>query len=289
MQNKNILITGASGVLAQKLIKELLKEDYNIYALTRKINNETNTNGINYFLNNDFFNNKLDNITFDTVINCAFTQQMTAETVSDSVTFTKNFFLKISKMQVKKIINVSTQRVYGDYREESADENYPVNPSNVYALGKYFAEILCELIFKNSNIKYTNLRIASLIGLEYPERIINKMLVAAKKTGVITVQNGKQQFGYVYVDDMAEAIKLFVIKDAEKWEPVYNIGADEKITLLEIAKKIREKLEKKKYKISVKIKESDKKTLMNSNLFKKTFGWKPKTGVEDFINKAEDT
>ena len=48
MQNKNILITGASGVLAQKLIKELLKEDYNIYALTRKINNETNTNGINY-------------------------------------------------------------------------------------------------------------------------------------------------------------------------------------------------------------------------------------------------
>lgn len=288
MQNKNILITGASGVLAQKLIKELLKEDYNIYALTRKINNETNTNGINYFLNNDFFNNKLDNITFDTVINCAFTQQMTAETVSDSVTFTKNFFLKISKMQVKKIINVSTQRVYGDYREESADENYPVNPSNVYALGKYFAEILCELIFKNSNIKYTNLRIASLIGLEYPERIINKMLVAAKKTGVITVQNGKQQFGYVYVDDMAEAIKLFVIKDAEKWEPVYNIGADEKITLLEIAKKIREKLEKKKYKISVKIKESDKKTLMNSNLFKKTFGWKPKTSTEDFINNLID-
>ena len=83
MQNKNILITGASGVLAQKLIKELLKEDYNIYALTRKINNETNTNGINYFLNSDFFNNKLDNITFDTVINCAFTQQMIAETVSD--------------------------------------------------------------------------------------------------------------------------------------------------------------------------------------------------------------
>lgn len=285
MHNKTILITGASGVLAKKLISNLITRDFNIYALTRNINSDKKIQNITYCTNEDFFADKLDDIKFDVIVNCAFTQKMEAEAVFSSIDYTKKLFSKLAKMKVDSVINISTQRVYGDYREGRADENYPVNPSNVYALGKYFAEVLAELIFENTNIKYTNLRIGSLIGEEYPDRIINKMIQIAKKTNRITVQNGKQQFGYVHVNDMANAIASFICNKDIQWNQVYNIGSDEKITLLDIAEKIKNKMNKKGYKISVAIKDSDKKTLMKSELFEKLTGWKQTIKVEDFIEE----
>lgn len=285
MQNKRVLITGANGVLARNLIHNLMTQDFDIYGLTRAIDFEKQIQNIKYYTINEFYEGKLDDIKFDIVINCAFTQKMEAEAVSSSIEYTKKLFSKLVEMNVDSVINISTQRVYGDYREGRADENYPVNPSNVYALGKYFAEILAEIIFKGTNIKHTNLRIGSLIGTEYPDRIINKMIQIAKKTNTITVQNGKQQFGYVHVEDMAKAIAMFVSKDNKNWEPVYNIGSNEKITLLDIAEKIRDKMNKKGYKISIKIKDSDKKTLMKSALFEKFTGWKQAIKVENFIEE----
>ena len=137
-----------------------------------------------------------------------------------------------------------------------------------------------------SLIKYTNFRIASLVGPEYQERVVNKMINFAKKNNCIKIRNGKQQFGYVHVADISRAIVNFIEKDYKHWEKVYNIGSNETdLTLLDIAKRIQCKLNKNGYSVSIEVQDSEKKTLLNSSKFNNLTEWEQTISIDDFIDE----
>ncbi len=283
---KNVLITGGYGTLATHLIQDMLKKNFKISTLVRTLKPQNNIQNITYITNDNFFSDDYKIEDIDIIINCAFSCTNSLLNLADSIGYTKNLFLKVKENNIKALVNISSQSVYGMYRDNNTTEIGKINPGDVYALGKFACEELGNGIFQNSNTKYTNLRLGSLVGAEYTDRVVNKLIKKARETGIIEIENGQQQFGYLHVEDASKAIIKLIETPVEKWNPVYNIGSDDSgnLTLEEIAYFIKEKFEQKGHKVVLNKKTSLRKTIMDSGLFIKTTGWEHSKTLYDFMD-----
>lgn len=292
IMSKNILITGANGALAQKLIEKYNnKSQYNITASTRNIQNlKTRLAGVNYINNTDLIETEiLKNI--DIVVNCAFPRTEDIKAMHEAMLFYKCLVLKSIDMGTKGFINISSQSVYGSYRETPSYEINDLNPEDIYALTKCLMEDIGWALAKDTPLKLTSIRLASLIGVEYPERVINKMIKFGQQNRKITVQNDKNIFGYLDIEDAAEGIYQFIKNsDIEKWKAIYNFGVkpDYSQNLAFIAKEIKKLFEKRNIKIELEIikkEKADKLQIMNSKWFYEDSNWQPKITLEKSIEK----
>ena len=290
--SKNILITGANGALAQKLIEKYKTDDkYNIIASTRNIQNlKTRLAGVNYINNTDLIETEiLKNI--DIIVNCAFPRTEDIKAMYEAMLFYKCLVLKSIDMGTKGFINISSQSVYGSYRETPSYEISNLNPEDVYALTKCEIEDIGWALARNSSLKLTSIRLASLIGKEYPQRVINKMIKFGYQNKKIAVQNDKNIFGYLDIEDAAEGIYQFIKNsDIEKWKAIYNFGPkpDYSQNLAFIAKEIKKLFEKRNIKIELEIikkEKADKLQTMNSKWFYEDSNWQPKITLEKSIEK----
>lgn len=289
---KNILITGANGILAQKLIEKYNnKSQYDITASTRNIQNlKTRLAGVNYINNTDLIETEiLKNI--DIIVNCAFPRTQDISAMYEAMLFYKCLVLKSIDMGTKGFINISSQSVYGSYRETPSYEINNLNPEDVYALTKCVIEDIGWALAKDTPLKLTSIRLASLIGVEYPERVINKMIKFGQQNRKITVQNDKNIFGYLDIEDAAEGIYQFIKNsDIEKWKAIYNFGPkpDYSQNLAFIAKEIKKLFEKQNVEIELEInkkEKADKLQTMNSKWFYEDSNWQPKITLETSIEK----
>lgn len=292
IMSKNILITGANGILAQKLIEKCNnKSQYNITASTRNIQNlKTRLAGVNYINNTDLIETEiLKNI--DIVVNCAFPRTEDIKAMHEAMLFYKCLVLKSIDMGVKGFINISSQSVYGSYRETPSYEINDLNPEDIYALTKCLIEDIGWALAKDTPLKLTSIRLASLIGKEYPQRVINKMIKFGYQNKKIAVQNDKNIFGYLDIEDAAEGIYQFIKNsDIEKWKAIYNFGVkpDYSQNLAFIAKEIKKLFEKRNIKIELEIikkEKADKLQTMNSKWFYEDSNWQPKITLEKSIEK----
>lgn len=290
--SKNILITGANGILAQKLIEKYNnKSQYNITASTRNIQNlKTRLAGVNYINNTDLIETEiLKNI--DIIVNCAFPRTQDISAMYEAMLFYKCLVLKSIDMGTKGFINISSQSVYGSYRETPSYEINDLNPEDIYALTKCLIEDIGWALAKDTPLKLTSIRLASLIGKEYPQRVINKMIKFGQQNRKITVQNDKNIFGYLDIEDAAEGIYQFIKNsDIEKWKAIYNFGPkpDYSQNLAFIAKEIKKLFEKQNVEIELEInkkEKADKLQTMNSKWFYEDSNWQPKITLETSIEK----
>ena len=287
----NILITGANGALAGKLIKRFADLKYSVIASTRNTNNISEKNSdVQYINNNDIINTDiLKNV--DLIIHCAFPRKSEPEILAEGLNFFASVIAKAKEMNVKSFINISSQDIYGNYREIPSVESSLVKPLNNYALTKYACEIIGCSYAKNSKTKLTNIRLGSLVGKEYPERVINKIIHNALETRKISVNNDKNVFGYLDIDDAAEGIFQFVQNsNSNDWQEIYNFGAkyEEQKNFEFIAKCIQELLQKHYFKIDLEIKKAenaDKLCYLNSNEFYRIAKYTPETPLKKSIEK----
>lgn len=285
-----ILITGANGALAKKVIN-ILSEDSNfeIIVSTRNLENiSTPFSNIEYVSNQDLLEKDvLKNLDF--VLHTAFPRKFEVKDMFEGALFFESLLQKAFEMNVKNFINISSQSVYGNYRELPSKEDDKLNPQDIYALTKYECERIGLALTKNEDINFTNIRLASLIGSEFPERVINKMINFAIKNGAISVQNDKNAFGYLHINDAAEGVCKFIKNtNPNEWKSVYNLGANSNPTenLAYISGIIKELCTSRGINVEVTINEqekADKLCLQNSQLFYNDARWEPKLTLKEAI------
>lgn len=287
---KAILITGAGGLLGNELINQLLTHNhFNVIALTSNIS----TLSLKYkdiiVLKKDFLGN--ENFPWhkiDSIIHCAFSRSEDAKEVSDSLDFTNYLLNNAEKNNVKKIINISSRSVYGLKKIPLWTEKDEVYPDSLYSLAKYSSEILLNNILeKNKNIFGTNIRLASLIGEKYEQRITNKFIENALIKKHIKIVGGTQQFEYLDIRDAASGIISLLKTDTKHWKPLYNLGSNKFFKIKEIAELIIKILKNYSYnniKLEIEEKDINLKIGMNSNLFYKDINWAPKYSFEETLD-----
>lgn len=144
------------------------------------------------------------------------------------------------KYNIKRFIHVSTDEVYGEFDEASASENSILNPTNPYSASKAGAEFIARSYYKSFNLPLIITRGNNVYGpKQYPEKLIPKFITLLNK-GLPCPIHGKglEKRSFIYVDDVVNAFD--VILHYGKIGEIYNIGTNEEISNIDVAKKLLE-------------------------------------------------
>lgn len=286
-RHKKIIITGSSGFLGSHLV-ERLKDDerFEVYAMTSKpeeLKNRLGGENVRYV-----HKDALDGIMLkdSVVISCAYPRNSNGVAIADGLKYIQQVFESAVESEAKAIINISSQSVYSQQRTKAATEETPVSLESSYAVGKYAVELLLESIGNGSNTSFTNLRMASLIGPGFDQRIVNRFVKQALSVKSITVKRNQQKFGYLDVIDAAEGILAMLTADITELKCVYNLGVKGAYSLIEIANVVRDVLNE-DMSIEVEIDqlfgEETGSSEMNCALFFNDTKWHPRIHMSDSI------
>ena len=275
-----IFITGAGGFLGKHIIQELLKKKQ--YELVVTSLEQDGLEDLDFVPNEDV--PKYDFSTVDIIINCAFPRAADGKGYADGLKYLDTLYRAIEPHKDCGFIDISSQSLYSFQRTEAATEDTQLDLGAVYDVGKYCMELLADA--RLSDHKRVHLRLASLIGPKFDQRIINrfiKMVIAGQD---ITVTGGQQLFGFLDVRDCAEAICTVV----ENWDKVdttgavFNIGAEDSNSLsriAEVAVKVGEEFGFTGTAINEITSDEWKNTSLDALKFYNYFDWKPKYRLED--------
>ena len=138
----------------------------------------------------------------------------------------------------KRLIQISTDEVFGSLRSGSAHERFPFNPSSPYASSKASAELLVMSYVTTYDCDAIITRCTNNYGPhQSPEKIIPKAILFAEKNKKIPIYGtGKNVRDWIFVLDHCDAI-LRVLHKGKKGES-YNIAGQNELNNLSIVKKI---------------------------------------------------
>ncbi len=194
-------------------------------------------------------------------------------------------------------IQISTDEVYGDLgkKNTSFKENSVISPSSPYSASKASGDHLVNSYFRTYKLPTIITRCTNNYGpYQSLEKLIPKVIFNALNNKIIPVYNkGREIRDWIHVEDHAEAI-LKVIKYGKEGN-VYNIGSRNKITNIDLIKKILILISKTKkdYKNLLKLIKfvkdrpgHDHKYFINNSKAKKQLKWKPKIKFDYGIKKT---
>ena len=301
-----ILITGGLGFIGSNFIIKLLKNkdieitnvDAELYGSDHQNLSEIKNSDRYNFVKGNISNKKLME---EQISKCDAVVNFAAESFVDRSILDANPFLvsnirgaytilDIITKQKKRMIQISTDEVFGSLSKETATENSKFNPSSPYAATKASAELLVNSysITHNSDVIIT--RCTNNYGPhQFPEKLIPKIILLANQDKKIPIYgNGKNIRDWIHVDDHCEAV-FSVLNNGKKGES-YNISANNEIDNLTIVKKILEIMGKKEDLIEF-VEDRpghDFRYSMSSKKISKELNWKTKytfdKGLEDTIN-----
>ena len=259
--SKNILVTGGCGFIGSNFILNILKNNDKITITNIDAellgSNHNNLSELNNSPNYHFVKGNITNRNLmeelignsDAVINFA------AETFVDRSILDANQFLvsnirgtytilEILRKQKKRLVQISTDEVYGSLENDSATEEYRFNPSNPYAATKASAELLVNSYVKTYDLDCVITRCTNNYGpRQFYEKLIPKTIFLANHDKKIPIYGtGKNIRDWIFVDDHCEAV-YNVLLNGKSGES-YNISSNNELDNITIVKTILEIMDK---------------------------------------------
>jgi len=198
--------------------------------------------------------------------------------------------LEILRKHKKRLIQISTDEVFGSLKEGSAHETSRFNPSNPYAATKASAELLVNSYVNTYDLDCVITRCTNNYGpRQFYEKLIPKTIFLANQNKKIPIYGkGENIRDWIYVNDHCEAV-LRVLLDGKKGES-YNVSSDNEIDNLSIVKKILELLGKSSDLIEFVTDRPghDLRYSLNSSKIKNSLKWNPEISFDDGIQNTID-
>jgi dTDP-glucose 4,6-dehydratase len=137
-----------------------------------------------------------------------------------------------------RMIQISTDEVYGDISEGSFRETDAIRPSSPYSASKAAADAFVLGYARTYGLDASITRCTNNYGpYQFPEKLIPKAIIRlAKSLRVPLYGTGTNVRDWIYVSDHCRAVEV-VLKKGEPGE-VYNVSADEEKTNREVAGQI---------------------------------------------------
>jgi dTDP-glucose 4,6-dehydratase len=144
--------------------------------------------------------------------------------VQTNVLGTFNVLEASRKSDIKTMIHVSTDEVYGSLLEGSADESYPLEPNSPYAASKAASDLLARSYFVTHGLDVRTTRCCNNYGrYQFPEKVIPVFINKLSSREKIPIYgDGKNVREWIHVSDHARGIQTVLEKG--KAGEIYNIG-----------------------------------------------------------------
>jgi nucleoside-diphosphate-sugar epimerase len=217
--------------------------------------------------------------------------------VTDNAVMNALLFRAAFEHKVKHVIFFSCTTMYSPspdpLREE--DFNHQIIPKyHGVAWTKVYNEKMCDFYSRIGSTKYTAIRHSNIYGpcdkfdLDRSHvfgATVNKVL--NNTDGTLTVWgDGSEGRDLLYVSDLLDFVELVIAKQTEKFE-LLNLGCGENIVIRDLVQKLIAASGKK-----IKIQYDTTKPTLNFNITlncdkaRKQFGWSPKVGLDEGIQKT---
>ena len=300
-----LLVTGGLGFIGSNFITKILEEksDFEIVNVDAQLHgaDKRNLSGIENNENYEFVNGNITNkrLMEELISKCDAVVNFAAESFVDRSINDANPFLvsnirgtftilDIITKQKKRMIQISTDEVFGSLPKGSADEQTKFNPSSPYAATKAAAELLINSFFITHNSDVVITRCTNNYGpRQFPEKLIPKTIILAKQERSIPIYgNGKNLRDWIFVDEHCDAVYEILING--KAGQAYNISANNEISNVQIVHKILEIMGKSNDLIEF-VEDRpghDQRYSLDSSKIKNEFGWSTKINFEEGIRKT---
>ena len=258
MINKNIkiYIAGHKGMVGSAILRKLKTEGYknlitiNSSELDLRIQSKVET----------FINNHSPEL----IINAAAivggiwaNNNAPYQFLMDNMLIQNNLLKASVNCNVKKFIFLGSSCIYPKLASQPIKEEYllsgPLEETNQwYALAKITGVKLVESIRKEYGFDYVSLMPTNLYGPndnfdEMTSHVIPGMISKFHKAKIENLNSvtlwgdGSPLREFLYVDDLADAIFLFINKKAQDF--IYNVGSNDEVSILELAELISSTVE----------------------------------------------
>ena len=250
-----LLVTGGLGFVGSNFIRKLLTEnnDYEVINIDAELFGADHKN-LSEIKNSKKYHFEKGNITnkrfmeeqiakCDAVINFA-AESFVDRSINDANPFLVSnirgafTILDIITKQKKRMIQISTDEVFGSLSDGTATETSKFNPSSPYAATKAAAELLVKsyCVTYDSDVIIT--RCTNNYGpRQFAEKLIPKTIILASQNRKIPIYGkGVNVRDWIYVDDHCDAVLLALLNG--KTGESYNISANNEIDNITIVKKI---------------------------------------------------
>src|SRR6056297_142304 len=209
--------------------------------------------------------------------------------VKTNIAGTQNLLDLALKFGVKKFIQISTDEVYGSLgKNDKFSEESSLNPSNPYAASKASADLLVKSYSKTYNLPTNITRCSNNFGpYQYPEKLIPLFIINALHDKKLPLYgDGSNIRDWIYVKDHCKAVDLVMRRGKE--DEIYNIGANNEKSNLEITRNILSLLSKSELLIKhVEDRQGhDYRYAVDSSKIKNDLGWEAESNFENSIRKT---
>ena len=302
-----ILVTGGLGFIGSNFILKLLAEnkDLKIINVDAELSgsNKKNLSEIRDESRYEFVKGNITNKRLmeeiiskcDAVVNFA-AESFVDRSISDANPFLVSnirgafTILDIITKQKKRMVQISTDEVFGSLSSDTATEESKFNPSSPYAATKAAAELLINSYYVTHNSDVITTRCTNNFGpRQFTEKLIPKIIILAKQGKKIPIYGkGTNIRDWIYVDDHCNGVLLSLLDG--KAGQSYNISGDNEMDNITIVKRILDIMGKSEDLIEF-VEDRpghDYRYSMNSNKISKEMGWKSKISFDEGIQKTID-
>ena len=302
-----LLVTGGLGFIGSNFILKILNENQNntVVNIDAELfgSNHQNLESIKDHENYRFVKGNITNrnLMEDLITDCDAVVNFAAESFVDRSIADANPFLisnirgtftilDIIKEQKKRLVQISTDEVFGSLESTSANEDSKFNPSSPYAATKAAAELLVNSYIVTYDCDCVITRCTNNYGSrQFPEKLIPKILILASQDKKIPIYGeGKNIRDWIFVDDHCEAVYNVLLNG--KAGESYNISANNEVDNLTIVKNILEILNKPED--LIKFVEDrpghDFRYSLDSSKIRSELNWSENTSFADGLKKTVD-
>ncbi len=252
LENGTILVTGGAGIIGSHIVDRLVSNKLNVKVLDNLSNgNIKNLKNIN-LIKNPLIKKDLNDLSsihevlsgIKLVFHMAADPEVSIGFKNPEIHFkeniknTFNLLEAIRKSDVENILFASSSTIYGEPDVIPTPENYaPLLPISTYGASKLACEALITSYCYTYGIDGIIFRLANIVGARSNHGIIpdfiKKLQNNSNKLDILG--DGSQSKSYLDVSDCVDSL-LFCLKHVNKRVEVFNIGNNDKINVMDIAK-----------------------------------------------------
>ena len=193
------------------------------------------------------------------------------------------------RSRVSRFVHVSTDEVYGSLGpNESANEQSPLEPNSPYAASKAASDLLVRSYWKTYGFPAITTRCSNNYGpCQFPEKLIPLAIAnVAEGRKVPIYGDGLNERDWIFVEDHCRALDR-VLQDGRPGE-IYNIGAGQPVSNLELVRALLRVLEKSEEFIEFVADRPghDRRYALDITKIRQELGWQPLVGLEDGLDRT---
>jgi len=308
-KNRNVFVTGCTGLLGSWLTKALVEKGANVTGLIRDLVPKSNLNwsGFNNEINvvrgeiEDYFllERTINEYEVDTVFHLAAQTIVTIANRNPISTFDSNIkgtwnILEACRKAplVKRIIVASSDKAYGDQEKLPYDENTSLEGRHPYDVSKSCADLLCRTYFETYKLPVCVTRCGNFYGggdLNFNRIVPGTIRSALNKEAPVIRSDGSLVRDYFYIEDAVEAYLLLVEKMGELGiqGEAFNFSNEIQVTVLELVEKILKIMKSSlKPKVLGEATNEIKHQYLSAKKARKILNWKPRYTLEEGLRRT---